>query len=67
MPFSGLLGRAINAILYGVITFIVFFIIGVIAAHFDVTIGNTLKEFAPLIGLLAGLLVFFTRPTPLVG
>lgn len=64
MPFSGLMGRVAYALLAGIIVFIAFFIIGVIATRFDATIGNKLEEFSPIIGLLAGLVVFFTRPTP---
>ena len=63
-PLSGLIGRALYALLVGVITFIVFYIIGAVVAHFDANIGLMLERFSPLIGLLAGLVTFFTRATP---
>ncbi len=62
-PLSGLIGRIVYAILAGVIAFLVFFILGVIINHFDTTIGSKLEEFAPLIGLLVGLVYFFAGPS----
>jgi hypothetical protein len=66
MNFKGIPGRIVLAILVGVLTFIVMFIIGVIAAKYDAEIGNVLKSFSALIGLLAGLFTFFTGRTPTV-
>lgn len=61
-PLSGLIGRIVYAILAGVVAFLVIFILGVIVNHFDATIGAKLEQFAPLIGLLVGLVYFFARP-----
>lgn len=66
MPFTGIIGRVAYAILAGVIAFIVFYIIGVLAAHFDANIGGIIEKFSPLIGLLVGIVTFFRYPTPLV-
>jgi hypothetical protein len=65
MQISGLVARLAIAALSGIITFIVFFAIGVVLVHFDATIGNLVKEFSPLIGLLAGVISFFRYPSPL--
>lgn len=60
LPLTGLLGRICNAILNGVIAFLVVFILGVIVMKFEATIGTKLEQFAPLIGLLVGLVTFFS-------
>ena len=59
LPLSGLLGRICNALLNGLLAFIIVFILGVIIGHFDGTIGALLEKYAPLIGLLVGLVSFF--------
>lgn len=64
MKLTGLVGRIAYAILAGVIAFLVVFILGVIVTHFEATIGSKLEQFAPLIGLLVGIVYFFVRPTP---
>lgn len=64
MPFSKLLGRTAYAILSGVVIFLVVFILGVVLAHFDATIGGKLEQFSPIIGVLAGIVVFFAYPVP---
>jgi sulfite exporter TauE/SafE len=63
---TGLAGRIIAAILYGVVTFVVLFILGLIVAHFDQSIGSFIEKWSAIIGLLAGLFVFFVghRPGP---
>jgi hypothetical protein len=64
MPFSGLIARAAYAVLAGVITFLIFYFIGVVVFHFEQTIGMKLEQFSPLIGLLVGIVCFFRYPTP---
>lgn len=66
MKFNGILGRIVLALLVGLITFIVVFILGVIIGKFDAQIGDVIQKFSPLIGLLAGLVKFFTGESPLV-
>ena len=66
MKLSGMAGRIVKAILVGVVTFIVVFIIGAIVAHFDGEIGGMIEKFSPLLGLLAGLVMFFTGESPIV-
>ena len=61
---SGLVGRIVYAILAGVVAFLVVFIVGAVVTHFDGTIGSLLEEWAPLIGLLVGLVYFFAGPRP---
>jgi len=64
MNLSGLAGRIAYAVLAGVIAFLVVFIVGALVVHFDATIGGILERFAPLIGLLVGIVYFFIRPNP---
>ncbi len=64
LGLSGLAGRIVSAILYGVIVFVVLFVIGIIVTSFQAEIGAFLKHWAALIGLLAGLVVFFTGARP---
>ena len=67
MNLTGIFGRIAYAILAGVVAFLVVFILGVIVTHFEATIGAKLQDFAPLIGLLVGIVYFFVRPaTPIV-
>ena len=61
MPFTGLLGRIVYALLAGLVAFIVLLIIGIIVEKFDAEIGELIQKFAPLIGLLVGVL-YFLRP-----
>ena len=59
------LGRLASAVLYGVIVFIVTYIIGLLCIQFGLTdIGELLKKFAPLLGLLAGIVSYLTGSTP---
>lgn len=66
---TGLLGRALYALLVDVVTFLVVWILGAIVTSFETNIGAKLEQFAPLIGLLVGLVSFFAgwswpnRPT----
>lgn len=62
MNLSGLPGRAAYAILAGVVTFVVLLIIGIIIASFYPEIGEVIKKFAAVIGLLVGLVTFFVAP-----
>jgi hypothetical protein len=59
---TGLAARIVYAILAGVVTFIIVYILGAIVVHFDSSIGALIEKFAPLIGLLVGLWYFFGRP-----
>lgn len=63
---SGLAGRIAQAVLYAVVVFLVVFIIGILLTNVAQAseIGALLKRFAPLLGLLAGLVVFFTGGRP---
>jgi hypothetical protein len=58
---SGLAGRIAAAIFYGVIVFLITFVIGILLTNFGglSEIGDLLKRFAPILGLLAGLASFF--------
>lgn len=63
MPkLTGLIGRIVYAVLSGVVTFLIIWIIGAITAHYDTNIGAKIEDFSPLIGLLVGLWVFFAQP-----
>lgn len=62
MNLRGIVGRVVYVLLAGIVTFLIVFVIGVILFHFDSNIGGKVEAFAPLIGLLVGLLYFFTRP-----
>lgn len=66
MNFKGLPGRIVLALLVGIITFIIMFIIGAITARFDAEIGQLIKTWSPLVGFLAGLFTFFTGHSPTV-
>jgi hypothetical protein len=68
MRLSGLAGRIVYALLAGVVTFVVILILGVIISHFDAQVGSILEKYAAVIGLLVGLVYFFTRNpgTPIV-
>lgn len=68
MNLTGLPGRIAWAVLYGFVTFLVVFIIGIILVQVSqaVEIGELLKRFAPLLGLLAGIVTFFSRSHPTV-
>lgn len=61
---SGLAGRIAQAVLYGVVVYIVVYIIGLILIQVPgaVAIGDFLKHWAPLLGLLAGIAAFFGMP-----
>lgn len=63
MNLSGIVGRALYALFVGVITFLVVWILGAIIVHFEAAIGAKVEQFAPLIGLLAGLVQFFAGST----
>lgn len=64
MRLTGLAGRIAYAVLAGVVTFIIVFIIGVFATSFSAEVGALLKQYAALIGFLVGLVYFFLRPVP---
>lgn len=68
MNTSPILGRILWAVLYGFLVFIAVLIIGIIFQQLTpvAEIGTVLKKFAPLLGLLAGLVAFFTGAKPLV-
>lgn len=68
MPLSGLAGRIAWAVLYAVVTFLAVYIIGILLTNVGqaAEIGDLLKKYAALLGLLAGLVVFFTRSHPTV-
>lgn len=59
---TGFAGRIAQAVLYGVLVFLAVFIIGIILVQVPqaVEIGNLLKKWAPLLGLLAGIATFFS-------
>ena len=61
---TGLIGKAIYALLVGVVTFLVVFILGAIIVHFEAAVGQKVEDFAPVIGLLAGLAQFFAGGVP---
>lgn len=63
---TGLLGRIVGALLYGVVTFIVLFIIGIIVALFNAQVGDFIEKWAAIVGLLVGLYFFFTGVKPVV-
>lgn len=58
------IARVLYAILAGAVTFLIVWIIGaaVIDKHAD--IGGKLEDWAPLLGLLVGLLTYCVVPTP---
>jgi hypothetical protein len=58
---TGIAARIATAVLYGFIVFLCVFIIGIVLVQVPqaVEIGNLLKRFAPLLGLLAALVTFF--------
>lgn len=63
---TGLLGRIVGALLYGVVTFIVLFIIGIVVALFNAQVGDFIEKWAAIVGLLVGLYFFFTGAKPVV-
>jgi hypothetical protein len=54
------------AVLYGFIVFVVILIVGIIFSSIPsvVEVGTVLKRYAAILGLLTGIVVFFTRPRP---
>lgn len=68
LGLTGLAGRVASAVLYGVLVFIGVFIVGIILTKFTQTtdIGEFLKSWAPLLGLLAGIVAFLTGSKPVV-
>lgn len=63
---SNLLGRLALALFWGVVTFVVILIIGTILVQvpYLAGVGDILKKFAVLIGVLAGVVTFFTGGRP---
>jgi hypothetical protein len=63
---QGFAGRLASAAFYGVLVFIGVFIIGIILVQFSQTveIGDLLKKWSPILGLLAGAVVFFNGSRP---
>jgi hypothetical protein len=59
-----MIARIVYAVLVGVVTFIVLLILGIFVTKVDVNAGNIIKEMAPLIGMLVGVLYFFVKPYP---
>ncbi len=68
MNLSGLPGRIAYAVLYAVVTFIIVYIIGILLSNVAqaVEVGELLKKYAALLGLLVGLVTFFTQSHPSV-
>lgn len=58
---TGLAARIAGAVLYGVLTWAVIFIIGLVVSKFPTVgdVGQFIERVAPLIGLLVGLYWFF--------
>lgn len=61
---TGILGRIVYAVLVGVVTFLVVYVIGALLVQFGVSAGTKVEQFAALVGLLVALVAFFTRSTP---
>lgn len=61
MNLSPLASKISWAVLYGVVTFIIVLIIGILLSGLggQAEIGDVLKRFAPLLGILVGIAVFF--------
>lgn len=59
--------RVLYAVLAGVLTFVLFWAVGALIVDNSMKnadIGQKLKDFAPLVGLLVGLLTYFVNPAP---
>ena len=56
---TNLIARLVYAVLAGVVTYVVLYIIGLLVGKFDASIGDIIVKFAPLIGLLVALYYFF--------
>jgi uncharacterized membrane protein YhaH (DUF805 family) len=63
---SGLAGRIVTAVFYGVCVFVVIYIIGIVLTQVTqgAQVGEFLKSWAALLGFLAGLATFFTNSRP---
>lgn len=63
---SGIAGRVAYAVMYAVVTFLVVYIIGILLGNVSqaAEVGALLKTYAPLLGLLAGLVSFFAGNRP---
>ena len=63
-----MLTRLILAVIVGIVTFIVLYVVGALLATVDVTwvstLGSLLKQFSSLLGLIAGVWYYFTGQTP---
>ncbi len=68
LNFSGLPARIAYAVLYAVVTFIIVYIIGILLGNVAqaVEIGELLKKYAALLGLLVGIVVFLSGRHPSV-
>lgn len=66
MKLSTMGGRIARAVLAGLVVFVVLLVIGMIVERFDVEIGETVQRYAAVLGLIAGLVQFFTGDSPVV-
>lgn len=59
---TGLAGRVATAVFYGVVVFVIVYIVGIVLTQVPqaVEVGNFLKAWAAILGLLAGIASFFT-------
>jgi hypothetical protein len=61
MPGTPLITRILWAVLYGIVVFVVVLIIAAILSAVGLSqVGAVLNRFAAVLGLLAGLVTFFT-------
>lgn len=56
-----LLSKLVYALLCGVVTFGVIWIIGAAVGHFEANIGSKIEDLSGIIGVLVGIYVFLTQ------
>jgi hypothetical protein len=63
---QGLASRIATAVFYGVCVFVILYIVGIVLTQVPqaVEVGNFLKSWAALLGILAGIASFFTGGRP---